>query len=78
MLKNWKFQWLSVGKTLRLKKSNNPSTTRPQTYCRLYHQGTMKHVDEAIKAALAAKNNGTTLDGSKEQRSSLKAADLIA
>ncbi|ROI07745.1 L-glutamate gamma-semialdehyde dehydrogenase [Chryseobacterium sp. H3056] len=44
----------------------------------LYHKGTMQHVDDAINAALAAKEKWNNL--SWEQRASifLKAADLIA
>ncbi len=43
-----------------------------------YHKGTMKHVDDAIKAALAAKEQWNALGW--EQRASifLKAADLVA
>jgi len=37
-----------------------------------YHRGTMQHVDDAINAALAAKKNGTSLDGSTVQLFSLK------
>lgn len=70
MLKNWKYQWLSVENvTTKEKVTIHPPHDHKHTVG-FYHQGTMKHVDEAIKAALAAKNNGMTLDGSKEQRSS--------
>jgi 1-pyrroline-5-carboxylate dehydrogenase len=43
-----------------------------------YHQGTMKHVDEAIKAALAAKKQWNDLGWEQRAAIFLKAADLIA
>lgn len=43
-----------------------------------YHKGTMKHVDDAIKAALAAKEQWNALGWEHRASIFLKAADLIA
>ncbi len=61
--------------------SDTVAITSPQDHQHqlgVYHKGTMQHVDEAINAALAAKEKWNNLGWEQRAAIFLKAADLIA